>query len=63
MGPIPQSDGHDPPGLVDDPVPGVAAVFDDVVLVLEDPVGEVVVAQELPEVFDRVQLRAVAARG
>ena len=50
------ADGHDRPGLVDELVPGLAAEGDDLVVGLEDPVGEPVVAHELPDVFDRVQL-------
>ena len=56
MRPVPESDGHDPPGLVCDFVPSLAAVIDDVVVVLEDAIGQVVVSHELPEVFDGVQL-------
>ncbi len=56
MGPISGSDGHDIPGLVDQPVPGKAAVVEDILVGLEDPVREPVVAHELPDVLDRVQL-------
>src|SRR5437899_10146821 len=56
MCPIAQADGHDCPRLVDEAVPGKAAVIDDVVIGLEDAVGEPVVADELPNVFDRVEL-------
>ena len=56
MCPVPESDGHDPPGLVCDFVPRFAAVIDDIVVVLEDAIGQVVVPHELPEVFDRVEL-------
>ena len=54
MCPIAQADGHDCPRLVDEAVPGKAAVIDDVVIGLEDAIGEPVVADELPDVFDRV---------
>ena len=57
MCPVPESDGHDPPGLVCDFVPSLAAVIDDVVVVLEDAIGQVVISHELPEIFDGVQLR------
>ena len=40
MSPIAHSDGHDPPGLIDEFVPRVAAVIDDVVVGFEHPVGE-----------------------
>ncbi len=56
MSPVSQSDGHDLPGLVDECVPGVAAEGDDVVIGPKDPVGEPVLAHELPQVLDRVQL-------
>ena len=58
MSPIAEADRHDDPGLGDELVPGIAAVIEDGVIGGEDPVGEPVVAQELPEVLDRVQLRA-----
>jgi len=50
------SDGHDVPWLIDKLVPGLAAVVDDVVVGCEDAVGEPVIAHELPDVLDRVQL-------
>ncbi len=56
MGPIPGSDGHDFPGLVDEGVPGIAAVVENILVGFEDPVREPVVAHELPDVLDRVQL-------
>lgn len=40
-------------------VPGVAAGLDDGVVGFVDAVGEMVLAQELPDVFLGVQLRAV----
>ena len=58
MGPLSQSDGHDAPGLLGELVPGEAAVVDDIVVGFEDPVREPVVAHELPDVFDRVELGA-----
>lgn len=56
MSPVAQPDGHDAPGLIDEAVPGVAAMGDDVVMVVEDAVGELVAAHELPEVLHDVQL-------
>jgi len=55
MGPFPVTDGHDLPRLVDKLVPGLAAEGDDLVVRFEDPVGQPIVAQELPDVLDRVQ--------
>jgi hypothetical protein len=43
------------PGLVDELVPGIAAVVDDVVVGLEDAVREPVVAHELPDILDRIE--------
>src|SRR6266436_326219 len=55
MSPIAQADGHDRPGLIDELVPGVAAMFDDLVVRSEDAIREPVVADELPDVLDRVE--------
>jgi len=57
MSPITEAERHDPPGLVDELVPGMAAVIEDGAVGGEHPVGEPIVAQELPEVLNRVQLR------
>ena len=56
MGPFSVADGHDRPRLLDEPVPGFAAEGEDLVVGLEDPVGEPIVAHELPDVLDRVEL-------
>ena len=53
--PSSHSDGHDPPRLIDELVPGVAAVVDDLVVGFEDAVREPIVADELPDVFLRVR--------
>ena len=63
MGPLAQSDGHDAPGLIDELVPGVAAVIDEIVVGFEDAVREPVVAHELPDVLDRVELGAFRRQG
>jgi hypothetical protein len=42
--------------LFDELVPCLAAVVDEIVRGFEDAVGEPVVAHELPDVFDRVEL-------
>jgi hypothetical protein len=47
VNPIAQAVGHDDPGLVDELVPSVTEVIDDLLVGGEDPVGEPVVAQEL----------------
>ena len=63
MRPLAQSDGHDPPGLVDELVPCLAAVVDEIVVGFEDTIGEPVVAHKLPDVFDRVELGAFRRQG
>ena len=63
MRPLAQSDGHDPPGLVDELIPCLAAVIDEIVVGFEDAVGEPVVAHELPDVFDRVELGGFRRQG
>ena len=55
MSPIAYSDGHDPPRLIDEFVPRVAAVVDDIVVGFEHSVGQPVVAHELPDVFGWVE--------
>src|SRR5258707_10795538 len=54
--PIAVGDGHDFPGLIDEGVPGIAAVIDDVVEGFEDAVRQPVLAHELPDVFLAVEL-------
>jgi len=56
--PLAQADGHDAPWLLDEPVPGEAAVIDDVVVGFEDAVRQPVVAHELPKVLDWIELWA-----
>ena len=53
-----QSNGHDAPGLIDQLVPSVAAMVDEIVVGFEDSVREPVVAHELPDIFDRIELGA-----
>lgn len=57
MCPIPHPDGYDFPWLIDELVPCEATVIDDIVVGFEDPVGQPVIAHELPDVFDGVQFR------
>jgi hypothetical protein len=56
--PLAQSDGHDAPWLIDELVPGRTAMVDEIVVGFEDAIGEPIVAQELPDVFDRVEDQA-----
>ena len=55
MSPVAEADGHDPPRLGHQGVPGEAAVIEDVAVGLEDTVGEPVLAEELPDVLGRVE--------
>jgi hypothetical protein len=50
-------DGHDFPGLIDEGIPGIAAVVDDIVEGFEDAVRQPVLPHELPDVFLAVELR------
>ena len=63
MSPTAQSDGHDGPGLLEELVPGIAAVIDEVILAGKYPVGEPVVAHELPNVFLRAELGTFGRQG
>lgn len=58
MSPFAHADRHDAPRLIDETVPVMAAVVDDVVVIAEHPVGEPVVAHELPNVLHDVELGA-----
>ena len=58
MCPLAHADAHDAPRLIDEVVPGEAAVVDDFVVGLEDAVRQPVVARELPDILDRVELGA-----
>ena len=58
MSPLAQSDGHDAPRLIREAVPCEAAMVEDVVVGFEDAVRQPIVAHELPDVFDRIELGA-----
>jgi len=58
MGPLAHTDGHDAPWLIDEVVPGEAAVVDDIVVGLEDAVREPVITHKLPDVLDWIELGA-----
>jgi hypothetical protein len=55
--PIAAGDGHDFPRLIDERVPGVAAVIDDVVEGFENSVRQPVLPHELPNIFLAVEFR------
>ena len=59
MCPIAHADGHDPPGLIDEFVPGVAAMIEDDVVGIEDAIGQPIFAHELPDILDRVEFRTL----
>ena len=63
MRPISIADWDDAPGLVDQPVPGLTAMGDDVVLGGEGAVGQPVVMHRLGDSFRDVQLRARRQQG
>ena len=48
-------DGHDFPRLIDERIPGVAAVIDDVVEGFENSVRQPVLPHELPDIFLAVE--------
>ena len=53
MCPTAQPDGHDTPGLIDEAVPGEAALVEDVGVGFEDAVRQPVVAHGLPDILNR----------
>src|SRR6202035_1976553 len=55
MGPITHSDGHDGPWLGLEFYPGIAAVIEQSISVVEHPIGEPVVAHIRPDVLLRVE--------
>ena len=59
MCPISKTDGHDGPRLIDEFVPSIATVVEYIVVGEEHAVGEPVVADELPDVLDRVEFWAL----
>ena len=63
MRPLAEPDGHDAPGLVDELVPCLTAMIDEIVVGFEDTVGEPVVAHKLPDVLDGVELGAFWRQG
>lgn len=63
MRPLTCADGHDGPWLIDELVPGLAAEGDDFLVGIEDAVGEPVLAHELPDVLDRIELGRPGRQG
>jgi hypothetical protein len=53
--PIAAGDGHDFPRLIDERVPSVAAVIDDIVEGFENSVRQPVLPHELPDIFLAVE--------
>src|SRR3954470_20121059 len=56
MSPVTEPERHDAPGLIGEPVPGETAVVEDVAVRGEDPVRQPVLAHELPDVLNRIEL-------
>ncbi len=56
-GPASVSSPSNPSGLVAERLPSIFASVEDVLVGLEYPVGEIGLAQELPDILDRVELR------
>ena len=63
MRPLAQPDGHDFPRTVEERIPCIAAVIDDIVVGFEDAIREPVVAHILPDIFDRIEFRAFRRQG
>ena len=59
MGPRAESDGHDFPGAIDERIPGEAAMIEDVGVGFEAEVREPVHSRLLPDIFDRIEFRAL----
>jgi len=59
MSPFAEADGHDCPRLLDEAVPGEAAMVDDVVVGFEDAVGEPVLPDVLPNILYRIEFWAL----
>ena len=59
MGAFAHCDGHDEPGPFNELVPIEAAMIDYVVVACENAVREPVVAHILPDIFDRIEFRAL----
>ena len=59
IGPVPEADGHDDPRLVDEAVPGVAAVIDDGGVGGEHAARQPVLAQKLPDSSRPGSIRAL----
>src|SRR6185295_9885060 len=54
-GPVAVGDRDDLPRLIDEGVPSVAAVIDDIVERFEDPVRQPILTHELPDIFLTVE--------
>ena len=57
-----QAEFHNGPRLIDELVPGIGAVIDDVFVAAEDTVGQPVVPHELPDVFLRIEFWAFGGK-
>jgi hypothetical protein len=62
VGPIADAYGHDFPGHVDELIPSKAAGVQDGLIRFENSIGDPVVADELPDVFHRIEFRALGGQ-
>jgi hypothetical protein len=62
VGPIAQADGVDRARHIDEPVPRRTSCRDDGLVALEDARGQSVLAQELPDILHRIELRIARGR-
>ena len=51
------------PRLIDQFVPGEAAMVENILVRGEDPVGDPVISDELPDVFDRIEFGRLCRQG
>jgi len=58
MRPFASADGHDAPWLIEKAVPGKTAMVENVFVGSENPVRKPIVAHNLPDVLDRIELGA-----
>ena len=63
MSPRPQSNGHYAPRLINELIPGSATMIDEIIIGFKDAVGELVIAEKLPDVFDWVEFAASRRQG
>ena len=63
MRPLAEPDGHDSPRLIDELVPCLTAVIDEIVIRFEYTVGEPVAPHKFPDILDRAEFGAIYRLG